>query len=127
MSRRMTVGLPSVISSTTLRVVTRVGSLNAAMIGTRAVLNASIVPVAPLLVVSSFTLFFSVLILPLVGIGHRHIGLADVRGKVIQSPAALPQPRQAKLTMPIRSFPVKLLSKNSFTVVFKAVILYSRH
>ena len=79
----MAVGLPSVISSTTFRVAARVGSLKAAAIGTRAVLSASIVLVAPLLGVSPFTLVFRVLIKALVGISHRHIGLADVRGKVI--------------------------------------------
>ncbi len=100
----MTVGLPSVISSTTFRVFARVGSLNAAAIGTRAVLSASIVPVAPLAVVSPFTLFFSVLILALVA---SAIGTSGWQMFAAQSskPAALPQPRQAKLTMPIRSFP----------------------
>ena len=118
----MAVGLPSVISSTTLRVATRVGSLKAAAIGTRAVLSASIVFVAPLFGVSAFTLVFKVLIKPL---SAKAIGTSGEQmfAAKLSSPAALPQPRQAKLTMPIRSFPVKLLSKNSFTVVFKAAIL----
>ena len=116
----MAVGLPSVTRSTTLRDEARVASLKTGAMVARAVRNASIVSVK-LAASSPVTLFLSIVMLELVAL-VRGTSAVQTFANVLSPPLALPQPRVAKLTMPTRSFPVKVLLRKSFTVVFNEVI-----
>ncbi len=116
----MAVGLPSVTRSTTLRDEVRVASLKTGAMVARAVRKASIVLVK-LLAWSALTLFWSIVMLELVA-EVRGTSAVQVIADVLSLPLVLPQPRVAKLTMPIRSFPVKVLPKKLSTAVFNELI-----